>query len=262
MSLRVCVLASGSSGNCTYIASPRSALLIDAGLSLRAIAARLGRIGVSLTGIDAVCVSHEHGDHVSGLGLLHRRYGMPLHASPGTMAALRERDGLSDQAFRTEPDFRVGDLAVRTFPVSHDSAEPMGFVVSDGTTSVGIATDLGKATPTVMEHLGRCSTVILEANHDKEMLLASGRPRWLKERILGPWGHLSNEDSGAILAQIAGPDLRWAFLAHLSAECNTPGKARLATAVALDAAGQGHVTLALTHPDRNSEVWESGQANA
>jgi phosphoribosyl 1,2-cyclic phosphodiesterase len=261
MGLRLCVLASGSSGNCTYVASRTTAILIDAGISARAIAERLARIGVPLEDISAVCVTHEHGDHVGGLGTLHAGAGMPLYANRGTLRGLHQREGLSgvrSNVFRTGEPFSIGDLVINAFPVQHDTEEPVGFVITGRSAAIGVSTDLGEATATVQERLSACDAVVIESNHDEEMLMASGRPRWLKERIRGPDGHLSNAGAGDLLFQIAGPHLQRVFLAHLSTECNTPAKARRAAADSLRRSGHGHVPLSLTHPDRVSEVWEAG----
>jgi phosphoribosyl 1,2-cyclic phosphodiesterase len=259
MGLRLCVLGSGSSGNCTYVASPTTAVLIDAGLSARAVAARLARIGVSLDEIQGICVSHEHSDHVAGLSVLHRQHGIPLYANRGTIQGLRDRRDLGEmrwEVFPTGPVFAIGDLAISAFAVRHDTEEPVGFVVADRTAAIGVATDLGEPTAAVREQLRQCHAVVLEANHDEEMLLASRRPAWLKERILGPDGHLSNASAAAMLAEIANPRLRRVFLAHLSAECNTPERACRAARATLERAGHHHVELSLTHPDRISQIWD------
>lgn len=258
MALRICILASGSSGNCTYVASDQTALLVDAGLSAREIGRRLEGIGAGVAGLRGVCVSHEHGDHTAGLRILQQRHGVPLYANSGTIDALRrdpKMEGLRWQVFSTGQAFRVGDLTIEPFSVPHDAYEPVGFVIGDGTARVGVVTDMGIPTTLVRERLRGCQAVVVESNHDEKMLLDAERPWYLKQRIMGRQGHLSNQGAAAMLAEIATPQLNHVFLAHLSAECNDPDLARKTAHDMLLKAGHTHVKVSVARPDRVSEIW-------
>ncbi len=259
MSLRICILGSGSSGNCTYIASASTAILIDAGLSARTIVQRLESIGASVEGVRGICVSHEHSDHTTGLRVLHQKRGIPLYANRGTAEALGRDDDLRDlswNVFTTGSPFTVGDISVEPFSVPHDAYEPVGFVVHCGTSRVGVVTDMGTATTLVRERLRGCRALVVESNHDEQMLRdCQNRPWHLKQRILGRQGHLSNQSAAALLVEIASPQLDIVFLAHLSKDCNTPELARQTTHDTLFKAGHQHIKVSLTFPDRVSEVW-------
>lgn len=257
MSLKVCILGSGSSGNCTFIASDSTALLIDAGLSARAIEQRLAGIGRAISEIRGICVSHEHSDHTQGLRVLHQRAGIPLYANGGTIDALaRNPDfaGLRWQVFTTGSAFHVGDLTVEPFAVPHDAYEPVGFVVECGDTRVGVVTDMGMCTTLIRERLRRCHAVVVESNHDEQMLQDADRPWHLKQRIRGRQGHLSNQGAAMLLTEIAGPQLRHVFLAHLSEDCNRPELARQTAHDVLLKGGHAHVSVNLTYPDRPTEL--------
>lgn len=258
MSLRLCILGSGSSGNCTFVASDTTAILIDAGLSAKIIATRLEKIGASIEGIRGVCVSHEHSDHIAGLKTLHNKYGIPLFANEGTMQGLNGNKDLAElpwMKFHTGSAFMIGDLSIEPFSVPHDAMEPVGFVIACGGESVGIVTDIGIPTALVRERLKKCNAIVLESNHDEEMLMNSKRPWQLKQRILGRQGHLSNARCAQMLAELAGPHLQRIFLAHLSEECNRQDIAWRATRDALARTGHTHVTISMTFPNQVSEVW-------
>ena len=258
MALDVCVLASGSAGNCIYVAGGGTAILIDAGLSARETARRLEQVGVDVRGISAVCLTHEHCDHTAGLSVLHRRLGIPVYANTGTIQGL-ERDGermqLAWNVFTTGSPFRVGELVLEPFSVPHDAYDPVGFVVVSGVTRVGIVTDMGTATNLVRERLRTCHAVVIESNHDRRLLQEADRPWALKQRILGRQGHLSNDDAAAMLVDIAGTTLRHVFLAHLSSKCNRPELAMRAVTEALEKRGGAHITVAMCYADRISDMW-------
>ncbi len=259
MSLRVCVLASGSSGNCTWIASPTTAILVDAGLSARAIRLRLESIGADPAALKAVVISHEHSDHTAGIARLQRGQSVALYANQGTREGVErdaEQQGLEWRQFATGHAFEIGDLRIAPFAVPHDAYDPVGFVIEHGGTVLGIATDLGTPTNLIRERLRPCRALILEANHDEHLLQNSRRPWSLKQRILGRQGHLSNRHCAEMAAEIAGPHLTDIFLAHLSAECNDPQAARAEVESALRNAGHGHVRVRMTYPDKPGEMWE------
>lgn len=257
MALNLCILASGSSANCIYIASETTRILVDAGLSGKETARRLEAIGADIAGIQAICVTHEHDDHRSALSILHRRFKTPLYANAGTIKAIEsdaERAGLPWQVFTTGAPFDVGDLHIEPFSVPHDSYDPVGFAVSSGGQRIGIVTDMGMSTTLIRQRLKNCHALVVEANHDEAMLKEAKRPWSLKQRILSGQGHLSNSQAAELIAEIAGPQLRTVFLVHLSSECNRPELAVRTIRKELDKHGHGHVEIRLSYPDRPSDV--------
>ena len=258
MSLRVCVLASGSSGNCTYIGTEKSAILVDAGLSGKETEKRLGEAGGDLSRVRAVCVSHEHNDHTAGLRVLHRRHSIPLYANSGTVEALSRDPKMGElkwTVFTTGSPFDVDEFTIEPFSVPHDAYDPVGFIIRSGDQRIGIVTDMGVATTLVRERLKRCQVVIVEANHDEKMLQDAKRPWYLKQRILGRQGHLSNEAAAAMVAEIVGPELEQVYLAHISEDCNRQDLALATARRVLQKAGHQHIKVCVTYPDRISDVW-------
>ncbi len=259
MALKICVLASGSSGNCTYISSENTAILIDAGLSCRETLRRLLSLGVRDDNIKGICVTHEHDDHVSSLGVLHRKLGAALYANSGTKDGTLingKLAGLPWNIFLTGEAFSIGDLKIEPFSVPHDTYDPVGFVVSAGKSRAGIVTDMGMPTELIRTKLKNCQVVILESNHDGPLLNDSSRPWVLKQRIKGWQGHLSNEQACQMLSDIAGPDLRTVFLAHLSSECNKPDLALKLAKEVLVKCGYHEVSVRLTYSDKPSDLVE------
>jgi phosphoribosyl 1,2-cyclic phosphodiesterase len=232
--MKVCLLASGSKGNSLLVGSGRSWLLIDAGLSTRELCRRLASVNVSPEDLAAVLVTHEHIDHIRGLGLLSRRYGLPVYLHHDAATALADSQQLNRVVeFETDRIFDIGNLGITAFPVAHDAQAPVGFTISDSSGKVGIATDLGIATRLVAEELCRCQTLVLESNHDEEMLRDGPYPWPLKQRIKGNHGHLSNHDSAGLLETLCWEGLENVFLAHLSETNNHPELARKAAEQAL-----------------------------
>lgn len=259
--MKMCVLASGSSGNCIYVGTDTTHVLIDAGMSGRETAHRLDQIGVKISDVQAICLTHEHSDHIAGLNVLHSRYGMDLYANAGTIEAVRADPKLSDLAwhvFTTGSVFQIGNLSLDPFSVSHDAYEPVGFVVASESVRVGIVTDIGVSTHLVRERLKPCRALILEANHDEHLLANARRPWSLKQRITSRQGHLSNQHAAELIADVANSDLRQVFLSHLSADCNRPDLALKTVREALQVCGQSHVQVKPTFPDRISDMWDSG----
>lgn len=257
MAFRACVLGSGSSGNCIFVESGDTRILIDGGLSCRETGRRLATLSVELSHLCGVCVTHEHEDHKAALGQLHRRFGIPLYGNAATIEALRRDVKLTDIAwnvFTTGAPFEVGSMRVTPFSVPHDCYDPVGFVVEAEQIRMSVVTDLGTPTGLVRERLRECDVVIIEANHDEGMLRDSGRPWPLKKRISGIQGHLSNDQTAELVADVAGPRLRTVVLAHLSAECNRPDVAMHAVRTALDKAGYPGVDVKMTYPDRISDI--------
>lgn len=254
MKVKLCVLASGSSGNCTFIGTAKTRILIDAGLSARRTTERLAEIGERVEAIDAICVSHEHGDHIAGLRVLQKNHNIPVYANAGTFEGLG--GGINGSRFTTGSPFSIGDFSIHPFPVPHDANDPVGFVFTAGTRTVGIATDVGMVTNALRERLRKCQAVVIEANHDETLLHEADRPWSLKQRIRGNQGHLSNRVAAALMAEIAGEGLEHLFLAHLSSDCNSPHQARTTFETVLTAAGHTHVTVRLTGAGCVSEILE------
>ncbi len=236
--LSVCVLASGSRGNATYVSDGRSAILIDAGLSGVEIQRRMAAKGLDPGSLDAIVVSHEHSDHIQGVGVLSRRFGLTVYINDGTrQASGRALGKLSGvHPFSCGHAFSIGDLTIHPFSISHDAEDPAGFTIACEQAKVGLATDLGIATGVVRTHLSACDILVLEANHDPQMLIDGPYPWPLKQRIRGRSGHLSNDDTALLLESLLHDRLAHVILAHLSEENNTPEKARHAVKAALNGA--------------------------
>jgi len=257
--VKVCVLGSGSGGNCTYVASETTAILIDAGLSGRATGQRLAEFGASLESIQAICVTHEHSDHTSGLAVLHRGGVVKLYANSGTVEGIEAKAGdkkLQWNIISTGANFQIGDLSIDPFTVPHDAYDPVGFVIRCGETRVGVVTDMGMVTGLIRERLRTCNVLVVESNHDEQMLKAADRPWHLKQRISGRQGHLSNQHAAELLLEIAGPHLKAVFLAHLSSECNSPDLAKRTIEGALMSKGHPHIRVMVAPSDRVSEIWQ------
>lgn len=216
-------LASGSKGNCLYYSSGQTKLLIDAGLSGKAICERLASINVDISEIQAIVITHEHIDHIQGLKVLALKYGIRVFANAQTAKGIVEaiKGCPKFTIFTTGEPFQFGDVELHPFSIQHDTWDPVAFTLCTADTKIGICTDLGFATTLVSHHLQGCDYVVLEANHDIEMLRNSKRHHSLKQRVLGPMGHLSNEECAQLLRAIHHPGLQHVHLAHLSSECNT-----------------------------------------
>lgn len=221
------MLASGSGGNAVLVRSGDDGVLLDAGLTCRETLRRLHEAGVGVTPVDALFLSHGHNDHVSGALAVARRLKLPVYASRGTAREARSLAALPELSlFRCYEAVEVGELTVCPFPVPHDADEPVGFTVTDGRVRVGVATDLGSVTLAVLEALAQCDVVVIESNHDSQMLASGPYPAFLKRRIMGPHGHLSNDDACALIDSVYHAGLRHLVLAHLSRTNNTPELSR------------------------------------
>lgn len=222
-SLRVCLLASGSRGNCALIEADGCRILVDAGLSGKEIERRLATLELSGEDLQAILVTHEHHDHVGGVGPLARRYNLPVYVDQQTHTALPKLGKIEDlQLFAAGDNFNCQGLTIKSFSTTHDAINPVGFVIESTEGKVGYATDLGMTTRLVSEHLKECRVLILEANHDEQMLLDGPYPWPLKQRIRSRHGHLSNHESRRLLEDINWSGLEALFLAHLSEENNCP----------------------------------------
>lgn len=224
--LALCMLASGSKGNAIYFSDSKTAILVDAGLSGREIERRLQSKGLSAKELDAIIVSHEHTDHVQGVGVLSRRYDLPVYMNQKTRDASPGLGKIKDlRAFECGKTFRINEIDIHPFSISHDAKDPSGFTIGQNGIKVGLATDLGIATGLVKEHLADCRLLILEANHDPKMLEEGPYPWPLKQRIQSRSGHLSNEASRELLQELRHDRLEYVILAHLSEINNSPDRA-------------------------------------
>lgn len=224
MSLFFQILASGSKGNSILVCSQKTRILVDAGLSGKEVASRLRKTPVDLKQLHALVVTHEHQDHVRGLGVLSRRCDLPVYATGGTLEGLPPETGkMADvRVFQPGSSFNVGDLRIQAFAISHDAREPVGFVIENNGTRLGICTDLGVATQLVRAKLQNCHGLVVEANHDIAMLLNGPYPPHLKQRIRSRHGHLSNADTCELLQSLLHSDLQSVMFAHLSEVNNHP----------------------------------------
>jgi phosphoribosyl 1,2-cyclic phosphodiesterase len=222
--MRFTTLGSGSAGNATLIQHGATAVLIDCGLSAREAARRATSVGFDISQIDAILLTHEHDDHVAGAGALARRTGAAVFASAGTRSAAQDRlSGIADvQIFSPERGFALGALDIAPVIVPHDAREPCQFVLTGGGLRLGVLTDLGQPTTHLARHFRDLDGLILEFNHDSDLLAASRYPHALKNRIGGDYGHLSNQQAQQLLAQLELGGLQHFVAAHLSENTNTP----------------------------------------
>jgi phosphoribosyl 1,2-cyclic phosphodiesterase len=243
--VRIAVLASGSSGNAILISSNSTSVLVDAGISARRLIRAAESAGVGPDSLDAVLVTHEHGDHVAGLATLTKRLGLPVVASAGTHAATRPRIADASERIEVEAgrEYEIGGLTIAPFATSHDCEEPLGFSIADGRSRATIATDLGVVGRNVRRHLLGSDCAVLEFNHDERMLLDGSYPWYLKQRILSNVGHLSNATAADELVRAGDAPLSLLVLAHLSSENNEEDLAREAAGAALERAGRSDVRV-------------------
>ncbi len=221
-------IASGSSGNCICIGNDRTHVLVDVGLSGKRLEAGLNEAGYSAKEMAGILITHEHSDHIMGLGVLARRYGLPIYATAGTIAAIqgpcrkivKDIDAGLFHPIRADVPFSVGELEIEAFSISHDAAEPVGYLAGDGKQKMGVVTDLGMYDDYIIERVSGLSGLLLEANHDERMLEVGPYPYHLKRRIRSSRGHLSNAMSGQLLDRVLNERISRVLLGHLSKENN------------------------------------------
>ncbi len=225
--MRFTSLGSGSEGNALIVAADNTHLMLDCGFGLRETEQRLARRGLLPSDINAVLLTHEHGDHVAGAAKFCRRHGIALWATHGTLSNLRcQQDHLpAVQIIDSHQPFSIRDIEIFPFPVPHDAREPVQFCFSDGKHKLGVLTDTGSPTLHITQQLSGCDALVLECNHDAEMLMRSKYPASLKQRITSQFGHLSNDEAATLLANIDTSRLQHLVAAHLSQQNNTPEKA-------------------------------------
>lgn len=257
--IKVHILASGSTGNAALFQFGPTSILIDAGISARRIANGLKAVGSDVQQLDAVLVTHEHSDHIKGLEVLARRYQVPVYARVKTWERLPFQDNIPPACCRVFNDaINISSVEVECFPVCHDAVDPVGFTFRYQGRKLAFATDIGAVTKQVIAALSEADVAVLEANHDREMLARGPYPRFLKERISGGKGHLSNDHSAQILAQLKlKPGLR-VFLAHLSQQNNHPDLAENTVARYLLQQGCDvgrEIVLFQTYPQKTVGCW-------
>ncbi len=237
-------LTSGSSGNCTLVSDEKTNILIDCGLNGKTITERLVKTDIFPEDISAILITHEHTDHISGAGIFSRRYDIPIYATQKTWNSIFNSKfsigKLSDKnicVIKKEKDFEISSLGIKAFSTPHDCADPVGFNIYAENKKLSIATDMGKVDKDVVEHLLGSDSILLESNHDTDMLLNGIYPYWLKQRILGSKGHLSNDSCAKIATCLAKNGTKKIVLGHLSDENNSPNKAYNTTKAALEQAG-------------------------
>ncbi len=243
--IEIRVLGSGSRGNATLFRVNGTGILVDAGLSARQVLRRLDEVGQDPRGIEAIVLTHEHRDHVGGVRVLARRLGIPVLGNARTLAAAAELlgDETGTIAFETGRPFQAGPFAALAFPVPHDAAEPVGFLLSARGVTVGYATDLGYVTRLVAERLAACRALVFEANHDPDLLMEGPYPWPTKQRVASRVGHLSNGEAAEALARFLPRGLAGLVLAHLSETNNRPDLAAGAVRSALERAGKGTIPV-------------------
>ena len=224
--MRLCSIASGSSGNCIYVGDDTTHLLVDAGISKKRIEAGLSALNVKGEEISGILITHEHVDHIQGLGVFSRRYEVPIYATKGTIEGIckchnlgKMPEGLFHEITPDE-EFVLGNITIHPFRISHDANEPAGFRMQNSRKAVAVATDLGTYDEYIVSNLRNLNAIVLEANHDIHMLEVGPYPYPLKRRVMGDRGHLSNELSGRLLCDILHKDLEYVVLGHLSKENN------------------------------------------
>ncbi len=224
--LNFCSLYSGSSGNSLFVETENIKLLVDAGVSCKKIENALQDINIDPSSIDGILVTHEHTDHIQGLGTLSKKFDLPVFVNQKTLDAMpKQRDKMSSKnikIFNINENFEIGDLKIHPFSIPHDAADPCGFNILSDNKKLSIATDIGHMTNDILKNLEESLFIMLESNYDPEVLKASPYPFSLKSRIAGPTGHLPNEIAGKTISHLLKSGLKTAMLGHLSKESNFP----------------------------------------
>lgn len=248
------ILASGSTGNCIFLDFDHTKILVDAGISTRRIKNSLASIGVDIEALDGVVITHEHRDHVNGLATLTKKYRIPVYGRPAMWEELYCRSLIPEECRRPLPNtLAIGQVQIEPFAIPHDAADPVGFCFFNGSTKCSVATDLGFVTDSVKQAIARSDLLVLESNHDIDMLKNGSYPWSLKKRIMSNRGHLSNLDAGWTLARLERKWRTHVFLAHMSQENNCPEVASQTVRQVLEEQGcrlGEEIHLHLTYPDQ------------
>ncbi len=257
--MRFCTLASGSKGNVVYFESGQTRILVDAGISARQLTERLAEISVKPTQLNAICITHEHDDHVSGLVKFADSHNLPVYITRKTLQRVNDAEKIQHlvKYFEGGSALQIEDLKITSFPISHDAADPHGFIIENRIRKVAVATDMGYVTKLVCERLKNMDWLIIEANYDELMLKQGPYPLFLKQRIMGKHGHLSNIDSAVAIRGAHHDQLKGVFLAHLS-ETNNSQEMAFDTVTRRLGYWQiaGHLKVQVAHQRQCSEVIE------
>ncbi|MDO5416032.1 MAG: MBL fold metallo-hydrolase [Lachnospiraceae bacterium] len=262
--MRLVSIASGSSGNCIYVGTENTHILIDAGISNKRIEQGLNEIGLKGSELSGVLITHEHSDHIKGLGVLARKHQLPIYGTQETLEEIAGKASLGAypkelfRPIRPDVDFQIGDLSAKPFRIDHDAANPVAYRIQSGRKSVAVATDMGHFDQYIIDHLQGLDALLLESNHDVRMLETGPYPYYLKRRILGDHGHLSNETCGRLLNYILHDNLKKILLGHLSKENNYEDLAyetvRLEISQGETPYQAGDFSIAVAGRDRMSEI--------
>ena len=220
--LKFCSLYSGSSGNSLYVENNDTKILVDAGTSGKKIIEALNALNIDISEINGILVTHEHSDHTLGLPVLSKKYNIPVYANEKTWSVLPGNKIKNQKIFNMNEPFLIGNLKIEPFSIPHDAIAPCGFNIYSSTQKISIATDIGHITPTIIENLKSSSFLLLEANYEPKILQASSYPYYVKKRIAGNNGHLSNENAGKLISELSNYGLKHVMLGHLSKENNFP----------------------------------------
>ena len=254
--MKLCILSSGSSANSTFLASRQTRILIDAGLSRREVSNRLASIGERLEGLDAILITHEHTDHILGLGPLARKLDIPVYMTHRTAPAVAWEDYTPKLVtFQAGTRLEIGDLEIDTFTIPHDAADPVGYCVHCQGIKIGVVTDLGYMPESIKYHLRGTHLLVLESNHDLEMLKVGPYPWWVKQRVMSRNGHLSNDTASDFILRDMDSSTAMLILGHLSRHNNHPELARLVATQALSRRGLP-TRLVVAEHGRQTEVFE------
>ena len=246
MPVHLTILGSGSAGNCAYLEAGETRLLIDAGFSGRQIRQRLAGIGRSPENINGILITHEHSDHIQGLGAIAAKLGIPVYCNRLTMEAIVTivESPLDFRIITNGSPFEIGEVGVEAFSIPHDANDPVGYLLRTNEGNIGFMTDLGHATKLVLERVRPANVLVLESNHDVKLLQECPHRPWsLKQRILGRHGHLSNDAAAEAAEQIVSHELKHLYLGHLSSQCNKPEIARRVMQQRLAQIGATHLQL-------------------
>lgn len=260
MSFKFCSLVSGSSGNCQYIKSKNTSILIDAGLSGKKIQQLLSLIAADPFSIEGILVTHEHIDHIKGVGILSRRFDIPIYANENTWNAMKDCIGsVNDKnikVIKSESAFSIKDIDIKPFDIFHDAKDPLGYSLHSLGKKISVLTDTGMVDEKIEENLKQSDFLMVESNHDPNMLKIGSYPQFLKQRVLGKFGHLSNEDAGNAIRNLDLNENAKVVLGHLSKENNFPELAYQTVYNVLAKAGMEKLSVELTYRDRPTKIYE------
>jgi phosphoribosyl 1,2-cyclic phosphodiesterase len=260
MSFRFCSLASGSSGNCQYIETEKARVLLDAGLSGKKIQDLLSSIEVKPDSLNGILVTHEHQDHIKGVGILSRRFDIPIYANEETWTGMKDSIGKIDEKnmklIKNSNGFEINDLGINPFSISHDARDPLGYSFYSKEKKLSVLTDTGVADESIRMNLKGSDFLMVESNHDPNMLKIGRYPQFLKQRVLGKLGHLSNEDAGRLIRNLDLNEDARVILGHISMENNFPELAYQTVHNVLSEAGMESLSIDMTYRDRPTRVYD------